>query len=50
MKILNFFYYVILSVILSATDAKKNLRKLVVYYPTGGENVKKDFIPYNNSY
>lgn len=50
MKILNLFYYVIISVILPTTNAKKNLRKLVVYYPTGGENVKKDFIPYNNSY
>jgi hypothetical protein len=50
MKILNVFYCIILSVILSTTNAKKNLRKLVVYYPTGGENVKKDFTPYDNSY
>lgn len=51
MKMLKLIHYAILCIIFSTScDAKKNLRKLILYYPTGGENIKKDFTPYDNNY
>lgn len=41
---------IIFITICSYSDAVKYLRKLIVYYPTGSENIKKDFTPYNNNY
>lgn len=45
--------YVILCITFFTTvNATKHLRRLVVYYPTGGENTRnlKDFKVYNNNF